>query len=305
MITQAQHMVLASLCADSFALGAHWFYDTKEIDEQISHLDGLLKPLPGSVHPDKEQGDFTHYGDQTLLLLESLVQRQGFKAEEFAQDWQRFMQSYSGYKDKASKTTLENMASGQALTEAGSRSNDLGGAARIAPLVFLYRNDRTALVQAALAQTELTHNNPATLAGADLIARIAWEVLHGTRPAEAVVAEVDKGLSDISLDMRVRAALDSADKDSREVIKSFGQNCAIDSALPGALHLILKYENDLRNALIENVMAGGDSAARGLVVGMILGAQRGGPMVPQEWSTGLRQYDHIQEQLTALAAVQA
>jgi len=38
------------------------------------------------------------------------------------------------------------------------------------------------------------------------------------------------------------------------------------------IHLIAKYENNLQDALIENVMTEGDSAGRGLLVGMILGA---------------------------------
>ena len=38
MTTPAKTMVLASLCADSLALGAHWIYDTKEIDDKIGAL---------------------------------------------------------------------------------------------------------------------------------------------------------------------------------------------------------------------------------------------------------------------------
>ena len=297
MTTPAKTRVLASLCADSLALGAHWIYDTKEIDDKIGRVEHLLAPQPGSYHPTKTKGDFTHYGDQTLLLLESLVRHQGFTPELFAEDWQQYMQKYQGYVDKASRATLENMRQGKALTLSGSGSNDLAGTSRIAPLVFLYRKDRDGLLKAVQAQTAITHNNASTLAGADLIARIAWEVLHGAAPAEAVRSEVEKGVADISLDTRLQTALESAGEKSRTVIRSFGQNCAVDAALPGVVHLILKYEQDLPTALIENVMAGGDSAARGLVVGMILGASTAGATLPQEWSAGLRQHVRIEELL--------
>lgn len=303
MTTQAENMVLASLAADSLALGAHWIYDTKEIDEKIGRVEELQAPVPGSYHAGKGKGDFTHYGDQTLLLLESLARHQGFQADRFAEDWRQYMQSYQGYMDKASRTTLENMAEGKDLTNAGSSSNDLGGAARIAPLLFLYQHDRDALLQAVQAQTALTHNNAATLAGADLIARIGWELLHGVDIAEAVHNEVEKGVSDIGLDTRLRAALDSAGEESRTVIRNFGQNCGIDSALPGVVHLLLKYENDPRTALIENVMAGGDSAARGLVTGMLLGASKAAKELPEKWLTDLRQYNRIQELLSKITNI--
>lgn len=298
--SSAKNMVLASLAADSLALGAHWIYDTKEIDEKIGRVEELLAPVPGSYHPGKGKGDFTHYGDQTLLLLESLVRHQGFQADRFAEDWRQYMQSYQGYMDKASRTTLENMDQGKGLTGSGSNSNDLGGAARIAPLLCLYQHDRDTLLQAVQAQTALTHNNASTMAGADLIARIGWELLHGAAIAEAVHSQVEQGVSDIGLDTRLRAALDSAGEESRTVIRNFGQNCGIDSALPGVIHLLLKYEDDPRTALIENVMAGGDSAARGLLTGMLLGASAAAKDLPEKWITDLRQYGHIQDLLAQL-----
>jgi ADP-ribosylglycohydrolase len=40
-------------------------------------------------------------------------------------------------------------------------------------------------------------------------------------------------------------------------------------------------------ALVENVMVGGDSAARGLVLGMILGAHHGVGAIRNDWMDGL------------------
>jgi ADP-ribosylglycohydrolase len=53
------------------------------------------------------------------------------------------------------------------------------------------------------------------------------------------------------------------------------------------VHLIAKYENDLKEALIQAVMAGGDSAARGMIVGMVLGAHLGPENLPIEWISEL------------------
>jgi ADP-ribosylglycohydrolase len=148
----------------------------------------------------------------------------------------------------------------------------------------------------------LTHNNPATLAGAEFIAKVAFEMLRGANPDAAMEQALEEGVADIDLDIRLRSALDSGVKESRTVIRQFGQMCGVAAALPGAVHLVLRYPDDLRTALIENVMAGGDSAARGLVVGMLLGARLGEEAIPESWLRGMRAYARIIDLLAAVDA---
>lgn len=293
MTTQATAMVLASFAADSLALGAHWIYDTDVIDQRIGRVDTLHAPLPDSYHAGKKSGQFTHYGDQALVLLESLASTGAFSLPDFAASWQQLFADYNGYVDKATSTTLDNRNRNLPLDRGGSTSSDLGGAARIAPLVYRYQHDREALLTAALQQTAFTHNNPATLAGAVFIARTAWTVLQGADPVSAMEQALEEGVDDIDLDIRIRGGLDSGGKDTRTVIKKFGQMCGIAAALPGAIHLIVTYTKDLKTALIENVMAGGDSAARGMVAGMILGAHLGATAVPAAWLADMEKTDAI------------
>ena len=63
------------------------------------------------------------------------------------------------------------------------------------------------------------------------------------------------------------------------------------------VHLIAKYENDLKKALVENAMAGGDSAGRGLIVGFILGAHLGLEAIPNNWLSDLKAFNHISDLL--------
>ena len=300
MTTSAQAAVLVSLAADALSLGAHWFYDTAEIDRRFGRVEELLAPPPDSFHAGKERGQFTHYGDQTLVLLESVAACKGFDLADFARRWQAlFTTGYRGYVDKATSATLENLQRGLGPEQCGSTSADLGGAARIAPLVWWYRQDRDQLLEAVRVQTAMTHNNPAGLAGAAFIARAAWSVLAGAAPQAAMEQALEEGVADIDLDIRLRSALESAGKDTRTVIGRFGQMCGIASALPGAVHLICSYADDPRTALIENVQAGGDSAARGLVAGLVLGARHGVDAVPGGWLTGMQRYDRLFELLEA------
>ncbi len=63
------------------------------------------------------------------------------------------------------------------------------------------------------------------------------------------------------------------------------------------VHLVAKYENNLKEALIQSVMAGGDSAARGMLVGMVLGAHLGPESLPMEWVSELAVKEKIEASL--------
>ena len=288
MTDNRRPMVLASFAADSLALGVHWIYDAEKIRKDFGRVDTLRKPFPDSYHPTKEKGDFTHYGDQTFVLLESIAAQKGFVPSDFSKRWQDLFKTYRGYFDQATKKTLQNLAQGQAPEDAGSSSTDLSGAARIAPLVFLYHKDPETLVKAARAQTRMTHNNPLVIESAEFFARVCCEVLDGTAPTKAMTEIADQRFKGFPLFAWVKEGIESAQQESVSTIARFGQSCHTDDAFPGVVHLIAKYENDLKEALVQAVMAGGDSAARGLMVGMVLGAHLGDSGLPKEWVSELK-----------------
>lgn len=69
-----------------------------------------------------------------------------------------------------------------------------------------------------------------------------------------------------------------------ESVPMFGQSCDAAEAFPLTLSLALRFADQPKTALIENVMAGGDSAARGLVLGLLMGAaQPDHEWIPQNW----------------------
>jgi len=302
MQEQARSMVLASFVADSLALGAHWIYDTAKIDQQFGRITELLSPREGTYHPSKNLGDFTHYGDQSFHLLEHLTTHDGhFDITEYSRDWQTFMIKYQGYIDKASKETLKNLEEGKRPATCGSRSTDLGGPARIAPLIYCYRENLDEMLTAVKAQTAFTHSGPGVLDGAVFLARSCHAVLLGATPREAFEQVLADSKDSSELHLRLRNCLELAlTTDTRLQIKEFGQACAINAALPGAMYTVLKNEDSLEEALIETVMAGGDSAARGMVVGMLLGAYQGRDKIPPHWLEKLSKYKQIMGALDKL-----
>lgn len=302
MRERAEAMVLASFVADSHALGAHWIYDIDEIATRYGRVERLLPPPPDSFHAGRAKGSFTHYGDQTLLLLQHLASHRDFVLQEFADEWRAFVEQYDGYRDKAMQATLANLIGGAGPTEAGSDSKELSAAGRIAPLVYLFRDDRAAIIRTAREQCSLTHKSATAVESTEFLAGVLWRVLNGKTPTAAIRTVIDDA-PDSPVTALIRSGLESTSLTTTEAARRFGQGCGTTSALPLAIHLIATYEGSLRNALVENVAAGGDSAARGMVVGMVLGAFHGRDAIPDEWIEEMRAYREISTLLEDLEAI--
>ena len=300
MQDKSKAMVLSSFAADALALGVHWIYNTRVIDKKFGRVENYIKPERPTYHPTKDRGEFTHYGDQTLILLESVAACDGFELSDFSDRWQALFKSYDGYVDGATKGTLDNLASGKPPEESGSASDDLAGAARIASLVYVYRNDLQTLTASARSQTAFTHNNTDVIESAVFFATVAHQVLSGVTPLAAIEQTRRGTLPSDAFAEWIEMGLASAQQKSRQAILDFGQMCEIPAALPGVIHLIAKYENDLKTALIENAMAGGDSAGRGLLVGLVLGAHLGMQAIPAEWLSGMSAHQSIVQMLATI-----
>ncbi|MCG6918627.1 MAG: ADP-ribosylglycohydrolase family protein [Deltaproteobacteria bacterium] len=294
---KAEAMVLASFAADSLALGVHWIYHAQQISNQHGRVEKFIKPREGSYHPTKEKGEFTHYGDQQLVLLESVAAKGGFDLNDFSERWQRFFRDYDGYFDGATKKTLANFSQGKGPQDSGSPSNDLAGAARIAPLAFCYRDNLDELVRAARAQTRMTHADPLSVHSAEFLARVTWKTLNGASPSEAITEVAEKNYSDTVFTEWIQQGFQSKDMETVSAISRFGLTCHTPDAFPGVIHLVAKYEKDLKEALVQAVMAGGDNAARGMAVGMIVGAHLGKEHFPEQWLTELRKGGEIRNLL--------
>ncbi len=293
MKTTAQAMAVASFAADALALGAHWIYDVSQIEARFGRMTDFQKPAPPTYHPTKERGEQTHYGDQALVLLRSVAACGGFEAEHFGRAWREFFRTYNGYVDGATRQTLKNMEAGLTGAQAASTSDDLAGAGRIAAIVYRYRKEPDRAAEHARRQTALTHNSPPVLAAAEFFSRLACRVLEGVRPVEAMQQAAAENPMPESIAEWVRAGVASRSEDTRSAIGRFGQMCEIPAAFPAVIHLIAAYEDRLEEGLIQNVMAGGDSAGRGLLVGLVLGAWGGPAAIPDRWLAGCAAADEI------------
>lgn len=290
--------IYGALVADAFSLGGHWVYEPSEIKEKFPTLDSFNDPMT-EYHGQKKAGEFTHYGDQCMWLLESISLEKEFSLASFSSRWKAYMSEYAGYIDGASKTTLENLNAGKSALEAGSTSQDLSVVGRIAPLALLYCDAQKEFEDAAVLQSKMTHDSRESIMATRFFSQLLYLVLQGYSPKNSVLAMLEEG-HDEKINIWIKTALASVEYDTTEAIKSCGQSCNVNGACPSALHLILKYENDYAQAMRENVYAGGDSAARGMVAGMILGAYNGLEKIPQEWISALSNKERIEQYIGVL-----
>jgi ADP-ribosylglycohydrolase len=277
-------LLWGALVADSLALGAHWIYDQGVIASRFGRVTELLAPAPDGYHPGKGRGGQTHYGDQALVLLESLDACGGnFVVDDFARRWRQFWSESKAYRDHATKETLAHLEAGQGLTRAGSDSGELGGAARVVPLLVALRNeDVPTFVAAARAQTAFTHAAPEVVDAAEFIARLVLLLMRGVTIASALRMTASLPYKTLPAEKYLRQAEEVRSLPIAQALESLGLSCPLDKALPSVFAILLR-EEDLETSLIENVMAGGDSAARGLMLGLALGAAHGRRAVPERW----------------------
>lgn len=291
-------IVLGSFIADSLALGPHWIYDPRQIAEKLGRVTTCHPPL-ASYHPGKKAGDFTHYGDQALVLLRSIATSGGsFELSRFASLWREYWENPAtlSYRDGATKSTLAALQSGAAPAAAASSSNDMGGTARIAPLFLLRWENDEVLLAAARAVTGFTHGDASVIESAEFFTRAALAVQRGTEIPAALEEAMNAG-SWIALRKEWlaagRASSASPAKDT-EALDRHGLSCHVPDAFPGICHLLLRYPQDPATALIENASAGGDSAARGMMLGLVYGAKFPVSGWPSEWTRDLNARPEIE-----------
>ena len=293
-----KNILITSLVADALSLGSHWIYSQREIADKFGDITGYSDPAT-SYHPGKQAGDFTHYGDQTMLLLRSLALHGRFDLAFFANEWCAFWENpeTQSYRDGATKATLANLRNGLSPSQAASPSNDIAGAARIAPLFLLKWKSDDDLIAAARAQTSFTHGDPAVVEAAEFFARVTLAVQQGIAIPDALRAVVPHTAWNAIPGHWFEAALASSASAATDssATKAHGLTCHVPDAFPAICHLLMRHPNDGVAALTANVAAGGDSAARGMIMGMIHGAKPDAAPLPEHWLTDLRGYSEIQQ----------
>lgn len=309
--------VWGQFVGDAFCLGSHWIYDLGELDRLFpGGPQGFDPPGEGHYHFGKGPGELTHYGDAALLLLRSLMERDGFDAADFGSRFVAMMEcpAYKGYRDHAAKGTLANY---RAFREAhpdaaysfqeGADDDQPATISRLAPLSSYYFRSNDYLVQVERA-TRVCQNNERSVAYVKAHAVILGELFSGRALADAFnqAAEQMAGEGPLGAEVsrKIRDAFAARSLPVRTATVQFGQSCPLANSFPAAVHCALRHADDFSGALKATAAAGGDNAARAAMIGAWLGASLGVSAIPAEWRLRLKARAEIENGVGRLMRVE-
>lgn len=274
---KSEELLRATLAADSHCLGAHWVYDASELKNLNINWEELNAPHV-AWHEGKGKGDFTHYGDQILILNTFLKDKTSFDVEAYMHYWREKMNTFKGYMDGSTKETMGNMDNNLSIP-CGSNSGDMSIIGRIIPLLKVSHAKEDFLANTH-AYAKATHNNEAVLEAMDFFSNLLLEVLEGNKIKQSIV-NLQKNYSK-TIQEYIQSAIKTKEDDTSLTIANFGSACPTEFAFPSTLHILFKYDN-YKEALIANAKAGGDSSARAMVIAYLFTAQNSIDIVPEEW----------------------
>jgi ADP-ribosylglycohydrolase len=119
---------------------------------------------------------------------------------------------------------------------------------------------------------------------ASLIIDILLEILNGSTLEAAIHREIESQRNPLMGHPYINWL---ADPDDRVIGPRLSTACYVEDSVPAVIYLALKYHTEPEKALIANTNLGGDNAARGSILGALLGAACGIEKFPRHWVDGL------------------
>jgi ADP-ribosylglycohydrolase len=181
-----------------------------------------------------------------------------------------------------------------------NNSKGCGGVMRVAPAGLAFTRDKVFSMGAEFAA--LTHGHPSGYLSAGTLAQIIFNLIEGQDLVAAVEdamqeLEKHKDHEECSTCLRKALSLVQSNLPDQQAIRQIGEGWVGEEALAITVYCALKYQDDLRGALIAAVNHDGDSDSTGAITGNILGAYLGVNAIPQAWLEKLE----LREVITELA----
>jgi ADP-ribosylglycohydrolase len=320
-ITKLHGTLYGLFIGDALSMPVHWYYNRQALFEDYGYVTDYLAPR--NPHPDSilwrssytapnpkgeilhDQAQYwgqkgIHYhqflkaGDNTLnvkvcqLLLESMKQLGAYDADDYLEKYITFMTTPGNHQDtyieECHRNFFANYARGLPPQKCGVEEKHIGGIVGIIPIVALYSGRTEKARNFALTHLALTHPGLKMETAGSLIIDLLLKVLNGHPLREAILEEIESQKNPLLGHPYTKWL---QDPDDWVIGPRFSTACYVEDSVPAVVYLALKYYDDPESALIVNTNLGGDNAARGAVLGALLGAYHGLEKFPRQWIDGL------------------
>ena len=295
-------MILGGFVADSAALGLHWLYDMERIAEVSNMQPEFMPPNPENyagtkgvfVHHGKDIGDISHYGEMARLMVKTLAhsgnegQDKGGTLGDFAvRDYmENFKNSFGpggtwvGYVDKPTAATLRRYDDyladiayrtdmGDDFPPCGADDMQMPAVSRLFVLLAMLGvkgHDMTDKVERCI---RLTNDNEWAIAWGKTVSALHMAVL--LTDDVDVILQAAVNASPRDLHATILESSRNTKADVTQIANDFGNACLLSQGIPVCLH-ILRKANNYTEAVRMNILAGGDSCGRAMIIGPLAGA---------------------------------
>jgi ADP-ribosylglycohydrolase len=219
---------------------------------------------------------------------------------EFLKRYRAFMlhpaDHHDTYVEECHRGFFENVKRGVPPERAAVKEKHIGGMVAVVPLYTRMRangHGHDAAREAVHHHVSVTHAGRMIEGAVDTLVMIAGELwAHGS--------DGRVGLTDLASILREHserqdleylrgpiARFAAIEEPARVIGRHYSPACYLDDAMPATFYLALRYAENPREGLIENVMAGGDNCHRGAVLGGLFGLAGGSTVFPEGWIDGL------------------
>ncbi|MBN4053986.1 ADP-ribosylglycohydrolase family protein [Haliea sp. AH-315-K21] len=310
MNSQQKDSVFGVLIADAAALGLHWLYDLKRMHQVVADSTPcFLTPNPdhydGQVgyfaHAGKLAGEQSHYGESYLLNLKHLSEQGRFNTRIFQQEFVATFGpggSFNGYIDSPTRQSLQNIQAldlnddeAEANTEpSGADDHQIPALTPVSALCAYHPTDEltdTEIVRAI----RVTNNNDLAVNCGLYFSKVLQAALNGNSISDSFAAA--HAPNDIKDKMTEALSMQSSDLDSAAGI--LGQTCGLKDSIPLSAY-ILANSSCFEQTIEMNILAGGDSCGRAMMLGAIAGAHYGiggASGIPHSWLFKLKRQENI------------
>lgn len=290
MNSRQKNSALGVLVADAAALGLHWLYDLERMHQVVADNDPCFftpnsDHYEGQVgyfaHGDKFAGEQSHYGESYLLNLRHLIEQGSFKTQIFQQDFIATFGpggTYSGYIDSPTRQSLQNLQGIDLSAEADSKATVSGAddhqIPALTPVSALCAYHPSEQLNDAEIEDAIrvTNNNDLAVKSGFYFSKVLQDVLDGSSIAESFASTIDHAPDEIK--EKLSQAINLPSTELNEAVALFGQVCGLEETIPLSAY-ILSNSASYKQAIEMNILAGGDSCGRSVLIGAMAGAYYG------------------------------